>query len=819
MPSSRLAWIEETFADLRHGLRALRRNPECGVAGLLAVALGIGASAAVFSAVDRVLFRPLPYADESRLVSVGMMAPLDTNEFLLAGNYAQLRHNPGPFTEVSAFQAGAIACDLADADPVRLSCLRVERNFLALFGMQPTVGRAFSADEDLPNGPRVAMISHALWRSRFAADPRVPGRSFLLDGVPTTIVGVLPADFLMPTLVPADVLLPLALDEARERSGRPFRAFARLRPGTSVDGARAALGPLFSQIVENTVPPQFRKDVSLRIRPVRDRQLGDARLASLTLFGAVLAVLLIACANLANLLLARGAARDREMAVRTALGATRGRLLRQALAESTLLSLTGAVLGCGVAWVALTIFQRLGPATLPRLDEAAIDLRVLAFAVSGALLTGLAAGLPAAWRPFGSRALSGNRTTAQGRGWLRGGLVAAQIGLSLTLLAGAGLLLRSLWNLERVPLGLDADRIVAASFSLGRQHYADPARQLAFFSELERRLQAVPGAQAVAVTDSLPPTGGTRARPFATIEVEGQPRLPEGTGGMVVWRYVTPGYFDTLGIRIRRGRAFSDEDRRPGVYSMIVSESLARRMFPSTDPLGKHVLRGPQGEWFTVVGVAADVKNRGPADETSPEFYVVRKPVADLTWNNQEPPMGWRQAYALVRTPVAPALATSALRRVIAELDPALPVQFTSMRARLDGVTERPRFYATLLATFAGAGVLLAAIGLFGTMSFLVARRRREIGVRMALGATAGNVLRHVLGGAARWALAGIAIGIPGVISVSRFLRALLFRVDPLDPAALVFSAMFLAAVVLAAAFAPAWRAARLDPADTLRQE
>jgi predicted permease len=811
-----LSWIQGILGDLRYGVRGLRRNPQFGIAGVLATALGIGASAAVFSAVDRVLFRLLPYDDEARLISVGIMAPLDTNEFLLAGNYLDLRRDPGPLAALSAFQAGAIACDLNESHPLRLACLRVESNFLDLLGVRPAAGRSFTREEDLPNGPRVAMISHALWKSRFGGDPRVAGRSLVLDGAPATVVGVLPANFLMPTLTHADVLVPLALDASREGAGRALRAFGRLGPGVTVEAARAGLAPYFARTLES-VPPRFRKEVTLRIRPVRDRQLGDARLPSLTLFGAVMAVLLIACANLANLLLARGTGRRREMAVRAALGASRARLVRQALAESTILGLIGGAAGCALAFVLLGTFRALGPDTLPRLEEASIDLRVLAFAVAAAIVSGIAAGLPSAWRPAGG--LGGGRSTSPARGWLRGGLVAAQIAISLTLLAGAGLLLRSLWNLERVPLGLDGGHVVTASFSLGRQRYGEADRQLAFFTDLEHRLEALPGVEAAAIADSLPPTGGTRARPFSTIAVEGQQPAPAGTGGMVAWRYITPGYFTALGISIRRGRGFTPEDRAAGVYSLVVSETLARRWFGTEDPIGRRVLRDPGGSWFTVVGVAADVSNRGPADQAGPEYYVVRKPAADLTWQNQEPPMGWRKAFAIVRTSLDPGLAASELRRVAAEIDPSLPIEVTTMRARLRGVTERPRFYATLLGAFAAVGVLLAAIGLFGTMSFLVAQRSREIGVRMALGATAGGVLRHVLGFAARWAATGVVLGVPGAVIVARWLRGLLFRVAPQDPAAFIAAAVLLAAVAFLAAAGPAWRAARVDPASTLRED
>ena len=810
-----LTWVEDTLHDLKVAIRGMGRNPVFTLTGVLAAALGIGASAAVFSAVDRILFRPLPYPEEHRLASVGIMAPLDTNEFLLAANYFDLRRNPGPFEAVTAFVAGTSACDLTEQNPVRLDCLRIEASFLDTFGVRPQAGRSFTREEDLPNGPHVAMISYALWRSRFAADPRVTGRTMMLDGVPTVITGVVPAGFVMPTLTRADVFLPLGLDE---RSGRPVRAFGKLRDGITPGQARAALAPYLARLLE-TVPPRFRKEVTLRVRPVRDRQVGDARLASFALLGAVLAVLMIACANIANLLLARAAGRQREMSIRTALGASRARLARMVLAESALLGLVGGAAGCGLAFALLRGFQALGPGTLPRLEEASIDLRVLLFAVAAAIASGIVAGMAAAFRRTGVEGLGGTRSTSPVRGWVRGALVTAQIAFSMVLLAGAGLLMRSLWNLERVPLGLETNHVVTASFSLGRERYSDQARQLAFFDELHRRLRALPGVEAAAISDTLPPIGGTRGRPLSTIEIEGQPQRPEGSGGMTTWRYVTSGYFSALGISMRRGRGFTEEDQRAGVYSIVLSETLARQMFGSQDPIGHHVLRGPKGEWCTVIGVAADVHNRGPAQGSEPEYYVARKPAPDFNWNNQEPPMGWRTAHVVVRTALDQRAAAAEMRRVLAELEPALPVTLGSLRERVDSTTERPRFYATLLGAFAGVGALLAAIGLFGVMSFLVTERRREIGVRMALGATPREVVRHVLGLAAQWTAAGLAIGAFGAFAATRWLRSLLFQVEPGDPWALAAAVAVLAVVALASAAAPAGRAAGVDPAETLREE
>jgi len=664
------------------------------------------------------------------------------------------------------------------------------------------------------------MISYGVWRGRFAGDPRVIGRTLPVDGAATTIVGVLPATFEMPTLARADILLPIVLDEATEREGRALRVFARLKPGTTVPQAFAQLQPHFQRALER-VPPQFRKEVSLQVRPMRDRQLGDARLASLALFGSVLAVLLIACANIANLLLARAMSRDREFAMRAALGAPRLRLIRQTLTESLLLGVVGGAAGCALAYALLRIFVAIAPGGLPLIEKASIDLRVLLFALAASLMSGLLFGLAPALHLPEISVLGGWRSAGPVRAGMRSVLVTLQIAISMVLLTGAGLLLRSLSKLESVPLGLESEHVITAHFILGKQRYSHDAEQLSFFNELEQRVSGLPGITAVALTDSLPPSGGMRARPLATIDIEGRPPRPEGTGGMVGWRYITPRYFAALGIPILRGRPFTEQDRDANAYNLILSESLARRLFNAEDPIGKHLsLRGPQQDkWFTVVGVAADVKNDGPAHASDPEYYALRKRTVDVTFHNQEPPTGWRAASVVVKTELDPKLAANSIREVIASLDPTLPVEIETMHQRLYEITERPRFNAVLLSAFAATGVLLAAVGLFGVMSFLVAQRTREMGVRMALGATPAHIMTLTLRQAARWTGWGLVVGLVGSVATARWLRSLLFQVDPADPEAVAAAVLLLASIALIAAAGPARRAAHLDPMETLRQE
>jgi predicted permease len=813
------ASLDSFRQDVSYSVRTLARTPGFTLSAILAATLGIGSATAVFSVVDRILLRPLPYADPGRLVSVGITAPLDTSEFMFASEYFDLRRDPGPFSALTAFQAGGIDCDITEQNPVRQTCMKVEANFLNVLGVPLAAGRTFTAAEDAPHGPPAALISHGLWLTRFAADPRVIGRTLDIDGVPTTIAGVLPPGFEMPTLASPGILLPLQLNEATEREGRAFRAFARLRPGFDARTAREALQPHLERTLL-TVPPQFRKEVGLRVQSLRDRQTGTARLAVFALSGAVLAVLLIACANIANLLLARGVHRGREIGMRAALGASRGRLIRQLMTESLLLSGLGGLAGSLLALGLLRMFVNLAPSALPRLNQVSVDLRALAFTVFVAAASGLAFGLMPALRVSAGGVAAGWRGASVNHGRLLPALVSVQVAASLVLLSGAGLLLRSLWNLQNTPLGMETQQVVTARFVLGSQRYGRGEDQLTFFRTLEPTLAALPGVTASAISDSIPPSGGYRGRPFATIQLEGQPRLPEGTGGMVAWRYITPGYFTALGIPLRRGPGFTPADRDPSAQSIVINETLARRLFPNRDPLGLRLQLAGASGWYTVIGVATDSRSRGPAEDPGMEYYLVRKAnLDDPAWRNAEPPQGWRAASVVVRTALAPSVVGTELRSAIAAIDPTIPVEVETMPHRLELLTARPRFNAMLLGFFALTGLVLAAIGLYGVLSFLVNLRTREFGIRLALGATPATVLTLALHQAATWTLAGAVMGLAGAIIVARSLQSLLFGVKALDPYTLAAAVAVLLAAALGAALYPAARAGAVDPATTLRAE
>jgi putative ABC transport system permease protein len=812
-------FVDSVVQDIRYAARGFLRTPAFTIAAVLAIALGIGATTAVFSVVDRILFRALPYRDAGRLVSVGLSAPIEPNEFMLGSDYVEWRVRQTPFESITSW-SGVADCDLSERNPLRLGCANVEQNFLTTFGIQPILGRNFTPEEDRPHGPKVALISYSLWRSRFASDSGIVGRSMSLDGEPTTIIGVLPQDFEVPTLAEVGVVLPQALDEAAQRrpkTGRVLRSFARLKPGITISQARAALDPLFTESL-NFVPQQFRKEVRLSVRTLRDRQFGDARLAATVLLAAVFAVLLIACADVANLLLARAAAREREMAVRAALGAHRGRLARQLLTESLLLGLVGGIAGCALAFALLRIFTRIAPQGIPRLQQASIDFRVLLFTAAAALTAGFLAGLaPALHRPR-AESLSGARTVGATRSIFRSLLVAAQIATSVILLAAAGLLLRSLWNLQQEPLGISTDRVMTAEFVLSQQLYAKPEQQLAFFEQAESRIAQIPGMVSVALADTVPPSGRTRTMLVAVIDVDGKPSLATDTGGSVVWRAVTPNYFSALNIPIVRGRGFTEEDRSPSQNALVLSQSLARRLFPDQEALGQRVRVGRVDPWYTVVGVARDVKNGGVGEQGDPEYYVVRKHPTGVAAGNQAPGFG-RSAVVIARSATDTQNMARWMRSEFASLDPSLPVNIQSMDTRVDKLRQAPRFNAVLLTLFALLGLLLAGIGLYGVMAYLVTQRTQEIGVRMALGATPFRIARLVLSYAARWTIAGLVVGLVASFWGTRLLRTMLFHVAPNDPLMMITAPSVLLLIAFVAAWLPSRRAARVDPMVALRTE
>jgi predicted permease len=741
-----------------------------------------------------------------------MVAPIAPQEFLLGYDYLDWRDTRGPF-EIFGSWSGAGQCDLGERDAIRVPCARADASFLPTLGTRLEAGRNFTASEDAPNGPASAIISYRLWQSRFGGDQHVIGKSALVDGRVSTILGVLPGDFELPSGGAVDVLLTQALDPAEQRTRRTavlLGCVARLRPNVDVAQAYAALQPAFNASMQ-FVPAQFRKDVSLRVRTLRERQVGSEKQTSWLLLGAVFSVLLIACANAANLLLARGASRQQELALQVALGAGRARLIRQGFAESLLLSLAGSGAGCALGFFLLQSFASMAPEGIPHLNKASLDPRVLGFSLAAAIVSGILFGIAPAISSARVDALAGSRQVGPRSHLFRHALVTVQIGVSVVLLSAAGLLLRSLWNLQHQSLGMRTEGVTAASFTLGRTAYSDATRRAAFFDQLEARISAIPGIGQIALTDSLPPSGNSSGPMlYGAIDVQGKPQHTAGTGGTVVWRSVTPAYFQILGIPILQGRGFQESDRDSGRNSVIISRVLARRMFPGEDPVGRQIRPGRTGPWLTVVGVAADVKNSGLVESAGPEYYYVRKPGA---------PNLSRTASVIVRSTAPPATVAARVRSEIAELDSALPVKTETLPERVDYMARRPRFNTLLLGIFASIGVLLAALGLYGVISFLVVQRTREIGVRMALGATPASILQHVMYQAFAPTLLGAVLGLAGALASARLVASLLFRVSPADPWMLALPSIVFFAIAALAVSIPARRAAHIDPMQALRQE
>jgi predicted permease len=818
---SREVWqwqgIENLLRDVRYALRGFWRNPAFAITVIVTLALGIGATTAVFSVVDRILFRALPYAHADRIVSVGLVQSLEGEEFTMGGFFFDWLDHQRPFSAIASQGTMLHACDLVEANPQQLNCIPVQAGFLPLLGISPVQGRNFSADEDRPNGPSVALISYGVWLNHYNRDPHILNRLIDLDGKPTRVIGVLPKGFELPTVETPDVLVPMQLNRAVQNKvnggfGEPMRTFARLKPGVSIAQARAEMEPLFLQTRQTFVPPALRDDVHLSIRSLRDRETQGVQLAAWVLLCAVLAVLLIASANVAGLTMARSAAREREMAVRSALGASRRRLIRQSLTEAFLLSLAGAAAGLALAEGLLRVFIAMAPTSIPFLGKASLDLRVALFTVAISLLCGAFFGLAPALEKPRSIALAARAANSGRHAILRRGLVAGQIACSMILLSGAGLLVRSFQKIEEQNLGFHAKGVVTVQIALPWLRYNTGQKQMDFYLRAETALRRLPGIRAVAITDSVPPGGWQGAYRYSDLATEDNPHPAPGTGGTVVSRWVTPDYFRALDIPIVRGRGFSEQDRTSTQSLVVLSRLLAARLFPGENPLGKRIQPGIfKGDWFTVVGVADNVKNSGLTEQNEPEIYFLRRNVVS-DWGGRVPMMVIDSVLPL--DTVMPWV-----RSQIASLDPTVPVEMKTLNRTIGSLASRPRFETALLGFFAFIGLVMAVIGLYGVIAFLATQRTQEIGIRMALGANRLDILRLILREGVRLVAFGGAAGLTAAFALSRLLKSLLYGVGPHDPLSFVAVTLLLALVALAATLIPARTAMKVEPVEALRYE
>jgi predicted permease len=841
----RRVWIAEWWDALRQDAwftwRSWRRHPGFAVGTILVLALGLGASTALFAALDRVLFRPLPYLDPDRLVALGRIhVPLafpGQTEFVPDRFYVQeWTPPPAPFQSVTAMMAlvGPRTCEIAEGQQEGLRCDQVEHNFLRVLGVPVALGRDFAPEDDVRGAPPVAIISHALWVRRFGSDPGTLNRTLRLELresllVEARVIGVLPPGFEMP-FEPADILLPAQLRPLDPKG--PFSmsmtVLARLAPDVTPERAALMLEAQWPKLAIFPALPGMREE--WRVRSVRDRRVGDARRVAWLLVGAVAAFLLIACVNVTNLMLVRIGERRREFGVRAAIGAGRLRLARLALAESLLLSLASGGIGLVVAFALLETFVAMAPPGIPGIATASLDLRVFAVAALLVVLTGTAIGVWPAVSVFRAGEQHGLRTaaasSASARPRLRFALVTTQIALTLALLGGSALLLRSLWNVVSVPLGFNAERVITLHAQLGRIRYPTVEQGAGFFEELLARAQAMPGVISAALSDMAPPPSSGAS--MVGWEVEGRPADPKAPLPRMRIRSVTPHYFETFHIPVLRGRTFQEGDWA-GEPAVAINESAERLLFRGEPPLGRRI-RGPappaigqpaQRLWYTVVGVIADVRN-GPAvtDEPSPEVYFAARPGR---WGGPMAALvalvGSPGGHLSLRTTAGPADVAAFLRQIVADIDPRQLVTIQTSNEQLTRLTAQPRFVAWLLTAFAALALLLAAAGLFSVASYLVTQRRRDIGVRIAIGATPRDVARQLVGEAGRWIIGGAVVGSALGWMGTRALQSQLYQVEALDPWSWSGALLALALVLVMAVFRPAYRAAHVDPVIALRSE
>ena len=806
--------LGELWQDITFTWRQLVKNPGFTLVAVLTLALGIGATTAIFSAVNAVVLRPLPVRDPSRLVLVGEIYD-GQPQVMSVGNYVDTN------AAVRGFDGGLAALNYANFNlsdgttPERIVGARVTANYFDVMGVQPLAGRTFTADEDRPGADRVAVLSHRLWTRRFGANASVVGREVRMNGTAFTIVGVMPASFDL-TTDSEELWAPIAFTPSQRAMhdehylsvyGRlkPRRTIAQVQP--ELDAAAAQLGHDF---------PKDNPHLSFGVVPYVDRFVGDYKQRLLVLLGAVGLVLLIACGNVANLLLARGATRGREIAVRAALGAGRGRITRQLLTESAILALVAAFAGIGLAYWSIGAVIAWSPPDVPRLEQARIDPLAVGFAVAAALVSSVIFGaLPAlrASRPDVQGALrDGGRGSTGARDRLRGSLIVAEVALSVLLLFGAGLLIRSAIALQRTDTGFTPRGVLSARVTLPTTAYTEPARIVSTLNQIVSAASTVPGASSVAITSyaAMGSGGGTNG-----IVPEGKAPGPHNAISSTL-RVITPGFFDTMRVSIVRGRGFTDDDRAGGQLVTIVSERLAALAFPGQDPIGKRITCCTPGADASkiIVGVAGDIRSRGPAVEPRPEFYLPLAQVPDVVWN------WFRTVYVIVRTPGDPEAVLKPLNAAVARIDPDLPLfDVRTMEQRLAGALATARFHTLLLTILGGLGLALAASGIYGVIAYFVSQRTQEIGVRIALGATPRSVIALVLGQAMRPVAIGTALGLASAFVAGRLLSDQLFRVGRFDLLTITAVTATLIGVALVASAVPARRAAGIDPARALQAE
>jgi putative ABC transport system permease protein len=793
------------WQDVRYGARMLLKQPGFTLVAILTLALGIGANTAIFSVVNAVLLRPLPFKDSARLVMLwnnGAEAAGGDRTPLAVADLLDMRSQSRSYESVGAFQNGSFNYISGDS-PEQVRGVGVTANFLSLLGVAPQLGRDFQTSDEQVGAVRTVLISDRFWRSHFDADKQVVGRSINLSGISTTIIGVMPANLDFPN-GEVDLWRALQLEPPTRRGPYFLTGVARLKPGVQAQQARA------ESLTIKSTPENYNLD--LNVLPVNEFLFGDVRPALVAMLVAVTLVLLIAAVNVANLTLVRAASRLKEISIRTALGASRGRIVRRLLIESLLLAIAGGVFGTLCAFWGVSALVQFAPENLPRVNQIKIDGVVLLWTAVVSLLTGLAFGLVPAWQ--GSRLnlnevlRDGGRSGTESAGRRRGrsALVIAELALAVMLLTGAGLLIKSLWRLQQVDLGINPDRLLTMQMSLLGQRYEKPEQVREFSSRLVEQTRSLPGVRAAALSNSLPPDETEFSSNFT---IEGRTAVKD-LPQIAYFNLVSTEYFQALGIPLRAGRVFTNSDSTGSPKVVVINETLRRRFFPGEDAVGKRInLSLGESIWTQVVGVVGDVKYNGLADDVQPAIYLPTE---------QTP--AWGLALILKTDTADPLSLTTAARNEISRLDPTLPVtKVSTMEQRVATALAPSRFRTTLIALFAAVALILACVGIYGVISYSVTQRTHEIGIRLALGAQRRNVLQLVLGQGALLALSGVILGLAGAFALTRLMAGLLFGVTPTDAAIFTCVPLGLTVIALFASYLPARRATKVDPLVALRYE
>jgi len=816
--------LDALSQDVRYAVRLLARTPGFTIVAVLILALGIGANTSIFSVVSAVLLKPLPFAEADRLVFLWEQSSNFTGHSTTApANYVDWKERSRSFEDMALYNGLQEYNLTGDGDPEHIGAIVSTANLFSVLRLTPILGRTFTADDEGASATPVVVLSRTLWVRRFGADPNIIGHDIVLEGVKHTVIGVVPPAFNYPSKK-AEVYVPANFtpEQLAQRDNHSLWVVGRLKPGVRLTEAQAEMSSVAKSLEKDY--PQSNTNLGIAVVPLREdlasgsALLGesDVRDTLFILLGAVAAVLLITCANVANLLLARGAARRKELAVRQALGANHARVLRQLLTESIVLASLGLVVGLAFSAVSLGYLSRLIPGTLPSGTHPTLDLRVLGFTCGvtffTALLFGVGPALAATRVDFASAVTRGVGRSAGPRAAIaRNALVAGEIALTVVLLAAAGLLLRSYARLLDVDPGFRPDHLLVAETSWSPSKYGDAASRKAFYADVLERTRALPGVTSAGFVTN-PPLTFLGGRMFILAEGQPPPQPGELARNFASARGVSTGYLETLGVPLIRGRGFDGRDSADAARTTVINEAMARMRWPGEDPIGRRFRYGfPNAPWMTVVGVVGDMKQMGLDSAPFPEFYtpVEQSVVEFFLWPR----------YLVVRTKDDPLSLATAVREVVREVDPDQPVGVQAMSDVFDAAVGNRATQLTLVGGFAGLGLLLASIGLFGVLSYTVARRTSEIGLRMALGAQRANVVGSVVRSALLTAVVGLAIGLVGALALSRLLASSLFGVQPTDPATLGVVSAVVLVVTLLASYVPARRAADVDPVSALRTE